>query len=106
MFSSITIQQLRLIGGGCNGILTIVLKCFLLIIRLYPHASSSCHILRDEWWPTAAAADDSPPHTLNQPHTRSVLDSIVIARVERRFSSGTPKLPISDIISVRGNLFI
>ena len=32
------------------------------IIRLYPHASASCHIVRDEWWPAAAVADDSPPH--------------------------------------------
>ena len=50
----------------------IVLIFCLPILRLYLHVSSSCDIVRDEWWPAAAAADDLPPHTL--PHTRPVLD--------------------------------
>ena len=29
------------------------------VIRVYFHISSSCHIVRDEWWTAAAAADDS-----------------------------------------------
>ena len=33
--------------GGCNETLTIVLKFRFPIIRLYLHASSSCHIARD-----------------------------------------------------------
>ena len=72
VFSSITIR--RLVGGlkwNSDDYLFWIFfsKCKL----LYLHASSSCHIVRDEWWPAAAAADDSTPHTLSQSHTRSVL---------------------------------
>ena len=36
-------------------------ETFLPIIRLCLHVSSSCHIVRDEWWTAAAAAGHSTP---------------------------------------------
>ena len=92
MLSSITMQRLNWGLKWNSGDYDFCLP----IIRLYLHASSYCHIVRDEWWPAAAAEYDSSPYTL--PHT-PVLDQVVIERVERRFSKGSSKLPMSDEIS-------
>ena len=53
----VEIEALKWNSGDC-------FEICLPIIRLYLHASSSCHTVRNEWWPAAAAADNSPAHTL------------------------------------------
>ena len=65
VFSSITIWRFI---WGLKWKLCDSFKCFTLNNTIV----SSRHIVRDEWWPAAVAADEQPRHTL--PHTRPILN--------------------------------
>ena len=66
----------------------------------FSHASSSCHIVPNEWWSAAATAVIPSPQTLNQPYTRLVFNKEVLVRVGRRVIVTVPfqKRPTNDLI--------